>query len=72
MHIRDMETLPTSIHNEFHEHGHWVIQKTKNRFLAMPIDQALEQNNALMKRVWWCCRAYAKSFGFEKMATCWA
>ena len=29
--------------------GHWVIQKTKNRFSAMSIDQAHEQNNALVK-----------------------
>ena len=49
VHIRDMENLPTSIQNEFHEHGHWVVQKTKNRFSAMPIDQAHEQNNAIVK-----------------------
>ena len=49
VHIRDMENLPTSIHNEFHEHGHWVVHKTKNRFSAMPIDQAHEQNNAVVK-----------------------
>lgn len=49
VHIRDMEHLPTSIHNEFHEHGHWVVHKTKNRFSAMPIDQAHEQNNAIVK-----------------------
>ena len=48
-HIRDMEKLPTSIHNKFHENGHWVIQKTKNRFSAMPIDQAYEQNKILVK-----------------------
>ena len=49
VHIRDMEKLPTSVHNEFYENGHWVVQKTKNRFSAMPIDQAHEQNNALVK-----------------------
>ena len=49
VHIRDMEKLPTSIRNEFYENGHWVIQKTENRFSAMPIDQAHEQNNALVK-----------------------
>lgn len=49
VHIRDMENLPTSIYNEFHDHGHWVIHKTKNRFSAMPIDQAHEQNNAIVK-----------------------
>ena len=49
VHIHDMENLPTSIYNEFYENGHWVIQKTKNCFSAMPIDQAHEQNNALVK-----------------------
>ena len=49
IHIRDMESLPTSILNEFQELGHWVINKTTNRFSAMPIDQAHEQNNALVK-----------------------
>lgn len=39
VHIRDMESLPTSIHKEFEEHGHWVT----------PIDQAHEQNNDLVK-----------------------
>jgi hypothetical protein len=28
---------------------HWVISKTQNRFSAMPVDQAHEQNNALVK-----------------------
>ena len=49
VHIHDMENLPTSIYYEFYENGHWVIQKTKNRFSAMPIDQAHEQNNAIVK-----------------------
>ena len=48
VHIRDMENLPTSIYDIF-ENGHWVIQKTKNCFSAMPNDQAHEQNNALVK-----------------------
>ena len=49
IHIRDMEALPISIYNEFREHGRWVISKTQNRFSAMPIDQAHEQNNAVVK-----------------------
>ena len=49
VHIRDMENLPTSIYNMFNECGHWVIPKTKNRFSAIPIDQAHEQNNAIVK-----------------------
>ena len=49
VHIRDMESLPASIYQEFKEHGHWVVKKTTNRFSSMPIDQAHEQNNELVK-----------------------
>ena len=49
VHIRDMESLPQPIIEEFQVHGHWVIRKTRNRFSAMPIDQAHEQNNRLVK-----------------------
>ena len=48
-HIYDMESLPPSIHHEFHELGYWVVHKTMNNFSAMPIDQAYEQNNAVVK-----------------------
>ena len=48
-HIQDMENLPTQILKEFEKHGHWVIHKTTNRFSAIPIDQAHEQNNELVK-----------------------
>ena len=49
VHIRDMESLPTSIQEEFEEHGHQVVSKTTNRFSSIPIDQAHEQNNDLVK-----------------------
>ena len=49
IHIRDMESLPVHILKEFEEHGHWVIHKTSNRFSAIPIDQAHEQNNEAVK-----------------------
>ena len=49
IHICDMQSLPTSVLQEFEECGHWVIQKNKNRFSSMPIDQAHEQNNELVK-----------------------
>ena len=44
-----MESLPASIYQEFKEHGHWVVKKTTTRFSSMPIDQAYEQNNELVK-----------------------
>ena len=49
IHIRDMESLPASILKEFEENGHWVIQKITNRFSSISIDQAHEQNNAIVK-----------------------
>ncbi|KAG1662386.1 hypothetical protein GQR58_020959 [Nymphon striatum] len=48
IHIRDMENLPQSVLNEFIE-GHWVIPKSSKRFSTIPIDQAHEQNNELVK-----------------------
>lgn len=49
IHIRDMESLPSSIRQEFEDNGHWLVKKTTNQFSAMPIDQAHEQNNELVK-----------------------
>ncbi len=49
VHIRDMESLPASIQEEFEGNGNWVISKTTNRFSSIPIDQAHEQNNELVK-----------------------
>jgi len=41
IHIRDMESLPAPILKEFEEHGHWVVNKTTNRFSTMPISTML-------------------------------
>ena len=49
VHIRDMESLPQSVYEQFKGSGHWVVQKTTNRFSAMPIDQCHEQNNEMVK-----------------------
>ena len=48
-HIRDMKCLPGSIRDQFENEGHWVLSKTNNKFSAIPIDQAHEQENALVK-----------------------
>lgn len=51
VHIRDMQKLETD-HNTVHSHfasGGFVVQKTKNKFSAIPLDQAHEQCNALVK-----------------------
>ena len=45
-----MESLPTSIHKEFEEHGNWVVLKTTHRFSSIHIEQTHEQNNDLLKR----------------------
>lgn len=47
IHVRDMKSLPESISNEFKTC--WVLQKTQNIFSCMPLDQAHEQNNELVK-----------------------
>lgn len=48
VHVRDMKSLPPSVKSNF-EKGNWVIQKTRNVFSAMPIDQAHEQENKMVK-----------------------
>ena len=45
-----MESLPTSVHKEFEEHGNWVVLKTTDRLSSIQIDQTHEQNNELVKR----------------------
>ena len=40
VHIRDMESLPSTTKEEFEQHGNWVVFKTTNRFSAISIDQA--------------------------------
>ena len=49
IHIRDMKALPEPIKDEFQEQCHWVVPKTKNKFSAIPIDQAHEQENKIVK-----------------------
>ena len=46
-HIRDMENLPEPIQEEFKKF--WVINKSSNKFSCIPVDQAHEQNNAILK-----------------------
>lgn len=47
VHIRDMKSLPDSVMESFR--SCWVVQKTRHKFSCMPIDQAHEQNNQLVK-----------------------
>ncbi|XP_061894509.1 uncharacterized protein LOC133644183 [Entelurus aequoreus] len=49
VHIRDMKSLPDSIKDEFEKNSHWVLSKTSNRFSAIPLDQAHEQENKNVK-----------------------
>ena len=51
VHIHDMSTLQQKhpeVYDEF-LNGKFVVRKTENKFSAMAIDQAHEQNNALVK-----------------------
>ena len=45
--INDMKSLPEDVKDELQKN--WVVQKTEKKFSAMPIDQAHEQNNAIVK-----------------------
>lgn len=49
VHIRDMESLPPAVQQQFEVNGNWVVPKTAKRFSTIPIDQAHEQNNELVK-----------------------
>lgn len=52
IHIRDMSSLERQlpdVHNEFMK-GKFVVSKTYNKFSSIAIDQAHEQNNAVVKR----------------------
>ena len=49
IHIRDMESLPDQIKDEFVNNSHWVLSKTSKVFSAIPIDQAHEQENRIVK-----------------------
>ena len=47
IHIQNMKSLPITFEAEFKKH--WVVSKTKRRFLCMPLDQVHEQENAKVK-----------------------
>lgn len=49
VHLRDMRSLPDTVMKEFQENGHWAISKTSNKFSTMPLDQAHEQENKIVK-----------------------
>lgn len=49
VHMRDMKSLPESTKEEFIRNGKWVVSKTKNVFSSIPIDQAHEQENKVVK-----------------------
>jgi len=47
IHIRDMKSLHESVEQELATG--WVLQKSEKRFSSMPLDQAHEQNNSVVK-----------------------
>ena len=49
VHIRDMKALPLSVKQEFTTNHNWVLSRTGRRFSAIPIDQAHEQLNKVVK-----------------------
>ena len=52
VHIRDMVQLPKKhphVYKEFSKGGKFTVQKTTNTFSSIPLDQAHEKNNELIK-----------------------
>ena len=52
VHIRDMAELPNKhphVYKEFTSGSKFTVQKTTNPFSSIPLDQAHEQNNELIK-----------------------
>lgn len=47
IHIRDMKALPSHVKDQLK--NFWVVSKTQRKYSSMPIDQAHEQNNELVK-----------------------
>ena len=47
VHLRDMTSLPVKLRDDFSKF--WAVSKTNNRFSAIPIDQAHEQENSKVK-----------------------
>ena len=47
VHIRDMKSLPPAVRDDLQKC--WVVAKTEKPFSCKPIDQAREQNNAIVK-----------------------
>ena len=48
VHVRDLCSLPESVFEDFSE-GNFVISKTERRFSSIPVDQAHEQENKIVK-----------------------
>ena len=47
IHLRDMKALPVHVKDQLR--SCWVISKSQKKYSCMPIDQAHEQNNELVK-----------------------
>lgn len=47
VHLRGMQSLPPRVKAKFEKY--WVVNKTKKRFSAIPIDQCNEQENRKVK-----------------------
>lgn len=64
-----MESLPSSVYEQFEECGHWIVQKSTNRFSAMPIDQCHEQNNEIVKGTGGAVGLTENTLAFRKWMT---
>lgn len=48
-HIRDVKKLPKDLKDEFLTRNNWTVVKSTHRYSAIPIDQAHEQENKVVK-----------------------
>ena len=49
VHIRDLKALPMSVKEEFTRNHNWVLSRTGRPFSSIPVDQAHEQENKVVK-----------------------
>ncbi|MEL7309554.1 MAG: hypothetical protein AAGK05_18010 [Pseudomonadota bacterium] len=49
IYIRDLKTLPESVRRQFIDNHNWTVSKTLRKFSSIPIDEAHEQQNKILK-----------------------
>ena len=61
-----MKALPDTIRDEFVDKCHWVLSKTSNKYSAIPVDQAHEQENRYVKSSGGCIGLTENPIAFRR------